>query len=414
MKKHYEHSRMRIAYLNTHYPAMSHTFIENEIRALREQGIEVHTFSIRRPASIDLLSRHHVDAAKDTFYILDGIFSFIISTMFGFLNPVRFLSCLFFSQKISPPGMKMRFLHLIYAFESIRLALEMSRRNLKHIHVHMANNGATVTLLACTYNKQLEYSMTIHGPDEFYNVKHFYLKTKIENSRFVRCISHFCRSQIMIWNTQDKWNDYHIVHCGVDTEHFISKTNHINDKFSILSVGRLAPIKGLTILLDAVDSLIKSGVDCRLNIIGDGPMKDALLVKTNQMGLEGQVVFIGPVGQDEIIDYYKRADALVVSSFMEGVPIVLMEAMATGLPVIATNVGGITELVEDNLNGFVIPAGSSDKLFRALKMLADNRNRAIEMGIKGREKVIQEFSIANLGKQMFNLFEKYLRKQVSP
>jgi colanic acid/amylovoran biosynthesis glycosyltransferase len=413
LENHQRHSCMRIAYLNTRYPALSHTFIENEIRSVREQGIDVHTFSIRHPAEFDLLSHHHRNAEKNTFYILDGIASFIISIIHGLHRPIQFLSCLLFAQKISPPGLKMRFLHMIYALESIRLALEMHKHSLGHIHVHMANNGATVALLACTYDRRLEYSMTIHGSDEFFHVDRFYLKTKTEKARFVRCISHFCRAQIMIWSSPDKWRDYHIVHCGVDIERF--KLNRKgNIKFTILFVGRLEPIKGLTVLLDAFEYLIKTGVDCQLDIVGDGPMEGVLSQKAKQMGLDGHVVFNGAVGQDEILIHYERAHVLVISSFMEGIPVVLMEAMASGLPVVATNVGGITELVENNSNGFVVPTGSVDKLFHALKMLADNRDRAIEMGIKGREKVIQEFSTANLGKQMFNLFDKYLRKQGSP
>jgi colanic acid/amylovoran biosynthesis glycosyltransferase len=408
----HNHSAIRVAYLNTRYPALSHTFIENEIRAVREQGVEVHTFSIRRPAESDLLSHHHRDAEKNTFYILDGLASFVISLFHGIYRPVQFLSCLLFAQKISPPGLKMRFLHIVYALESIRFALEMHRRNLQHIHVHMANNGATVALLACIYDRSLEYSMTIHGSDEFFHVDRFYLKIKTEKACFVRCISNFCKAQIMIWSNPDKWRDYHIIHCGVDTERFKLNSNG-KEKFTILFVGRLEPIKGLTVLLEAVQGLVKSGIDCRLDIVGDGPMKGVLSQMTNQMGLDGHVIFNSAVGHDEIMVHYERAHVLVISSFMEGIPVVLMEAMAKGLPVVATNVGGITELVENNSNGFVVPAGSPDKLFQALKLLADNQDCAIRMGIKGREKLIQEFSIANLGNEMFILFDKYLRKQDS-
>jgi colanic acid/amylovoran biosynthesis glycosyltransferase len=403
-----EPSRMRIAYLNTRYPALSHTFIENEIRAVRGSGVEVHTFSIRRPAPGDLLSLHHRAAEKETFYILDGICSFIKSIFHGLSKPVRFISCLFFSQKISPPGLTMRSRHLIYAMESIRLALEMRKRNLRHIHVHMANNGATVALLASTYDKRLEYSMTIHGSDEFFHVDRFYLKIKTEKARFVRCISHFCKAQIMIWSTPDKWSDYHIVHCGVDLERFKLKQYRNDNIFTILFVGRLDPIKGLSILLEAIKRLTNSGVDCRLDIVGDGPLNDLLLKKVEELGLIEKVVFNGAVGQDKIIDHYDRAHVLVISSFMEGIPVVLMEAMAKGLAVVATNVGGITELVENGSDGFVVPAGSVDHLYNALKRLADNDELTVKMGIQGRKKVVEEFSVAHLGETMFGLFEKYL------
>jgi colanic acid/amylovoran biosynthesis glycosyltransferase len=404
-------SGLRIAYLNTRYPALSHTFIENEIRAVRERGIEVHTFSIRRPEERDLLSLHHKDAEKETFYILNGVIPFIKSIFKGAIKPIRFMSCLLFSQEISPPGLKMRLLHLIYALESIRLALEMSRRNLRHIHVHMANNGATVALLACIYDKRLEYSMTIHGSDEFFHVDRFYLKVKTEKARFVRCISHFCKAQIMIWSNPAKWEDYHIVHCGVDAARFKLKQYQSNKKFTILFVGRLEPIKGLTVLLDAVKRLTGSGVDCRLDIVGDGPLKDLLLKKTAQTDLLDRVTFSGSVGQDEIMNHYDCAHALVISSFMEGIPVVLMEAMAKGLAVVATNVGGITELVENGSNGLIVPTGSAEHLYDAFKKLADDHELAFKMGIMGRRKVEEEFSITQLGERMFGLFDKYTNYQ---
>jgi colanic acid/amylovoran biosynthesis glycosyltransferase len=410
VKEKCEPSKIRVAYLNTRYPALSHTFIENEIRAVRERGIEIHTFSIRRPSSRDLLSFHHRDAEKSTFYILDGVFPFIKSIIQGALKPIQFMSCLFFSQKISPPGLKMRLLHLIYALESIRLALEINRRNLRHIHVHMANNGATVALLACIYDKRIEYSMSIHGSDEFFHVDRFYLKTKAERAKFIRCISHFCKAQMMIWTNIDKWKDYHIVHCGVDLERFKLKPYQDDNKFTILFVGRLDPIKGLTVLLEAIKNLANSGVDCRLDIVGDGPMNEILLKKVAEMGLTEKVIFNGAIGQEEIVDHYDRAQVLVISSFMEGIPVVLMEAMAKGLAVVATNVGGITELVENGLNGLVVPTSSVDDLFHALKRLADDHELTVKMGNQGRKKIVDEFSIAATGEYMSELFYKYVNE----
>jgi glycosyltransferase involved in cell wall biosynthesis len=406
-----EPSKIRIAYLNTRYPALSHTFIENEIRAVRDKGIEIHTFSIRRPSSRDLLSFHHRDAEKSTFYILDGILPFIKSMLQGALKPARFMSCLFFSQKISPPGLKIRLFHMIYALESIRFALEISRRNLRHIHVHMANNGATVALLACIYDKRIEYSMSIHGSDEFFHVDRFYLKTKAERAQFIRCISHFCKAQMMIWTNPDKWPDYHIVHCGVDLERFKLKQYPNDNKFTILFVGRMDPIKGLTVLLKAIQNLTNSGVDCRLDIVGDGPMYDVLFKNVEEMGLIEKVIFNGAVGQEEIVDHFNRAQILVISSFMEGIPVVLMEAMAKGLAVVATNVGGITELVENGLNGFVVPTGSADHLFHAFKRLADDNELTVKMGNQGRKKIVEEFSITATGEHMSALFYKYVKGQ---
>lgn len=401
--------KIKVAYLNTRYPALSHTFIEREIRAVRSKGVEVHTFSVRRPAQKDLLSRRYRGVEEETTYILDGMASFIRSIFHGALfNPIRFILCLLFAQNISPPGLKMRGLHLVYALESIRLAMELKRRDLTHIHVHMANNGATVALLACVYDRRLHYSMTVHGSAEFFNVDRYYLKIKAERALFVRCISHFCKAQIMIWTDSHKWNDFHIIHCGVDINRFALKEKRDTDNFSILFVGRLEPIKGLTVLLKTFKKLIDSNIDCELNIVGEGPMKIPLMETSDVMGISERVVFSGAVGQDEILDHYDRAHVMVISSFMEGVPVVLMEAMAKGLAVVSTHVGGVSELIEDGVNGLLVAPASSDSLFHALFHLADNREKSVAMGNRGRKKIMEEFSINEIGGRMAELFDKYM------
>ena len=130
----------------------------------------------------------------------------------------------------------------------------------------------------------------------------------------------------------------------------------------LLAVGRLHPIKGYHILLDAIAVLSKEGFLVELNMVGDGPERDALEKRAKTLGISERVQFSGAVSQNQIGSHYDRADAIVMSSFMEGVPVAIMEAMAKELAVVATRVGGIPELVEDGVSGFLVNPGSAESL----------------------------------------------------
>lgn len=399
---------MRIAYLNTKYPSLSHTFIEREIRAVREAGVEVHTFSIRRPGAADRLGPLHEQAARDTFYLLDGVVPLVLSLLgWLFARPHRLILGLIASQRLSPPGPKARLLHLAYLAEATRLAAELKRRSICHLHVHMANNGAAVALLATRLDPRIQYSLSIHGSAEFFHVDSWCLAKKVESATFVRCISHFCRSQIMAWTSPAVWDRLHIIHCGIDPDAFGPRPPRRSGPLRILTVGRLDPIKGYPMLLDACNRLDAWGVEWRLEMVGDGPLRPLLEKQIQQLQLEKRVKLLGAVGQDRIQDHFDSADVMVVSSFMEGVPVVLMEAMAKRLAVIATRVGGIPELIDDQISGILVTPGSVGELSSALWRLAQTPALIGSLAIPAREKIVREFAVEHVGREMARLFEHY-------
>ena len=176
----------------------------------------------------------------------------------------------------------------------------------------------------------------------------------------------------------------------------------------MITVGRLHPIKGYHVLLDAIAALVREGCEVELEMVGDGPERAALEKRVNSLGLLGRVVFSGAVSQDEIGEHYDRADAMIVSSFMEGVPVVLMEAMAKELGVVATRVGGIPELVEEGISGFLVNAGSVEALVAPIRKLAAEPDQCRRYGAAGRRRVLAEYSVENLGTGMLALFLDYL------
>lgn len=399
----------RVAYLNTEYPSLSHTFIEREIRSVRESGVEVDTFSVRRPGGAGAMGSAHARAADETFYLLDGLWSFAADQVWGISrHPIRYLISLFSAQRMAPPGIRARVLHVVYAMEGVRLMREMCRRGLKHVHVDMANNGAAVAKLACEFRKEATYSLTVHGSAVFFNVEQNRLAEKVRHTVFTRCISDFCRAQVQIWVEPEVWKRIHVVHCGVDPDVFIPRAREPSETLVLLTVGRLAAVKGYEVLLEACRMLSDSGLEWRLEMVGDGPRRRGLAKMADDLGIAERVVFHGPVSQDEIQTLYESADVFVVSSFMEGVPVVLMEAMAKEVTVVCTQVGGASELVEHGVNGWFVRPASATDLAERLKAVASDREALSGMGTAGRDKVIREFSHPSVGFQMAALFRKYL------
>lgn len=209
----------RIAYLNTQYPSLSHTFIEREIRAVRACGIQVDTFTINPPRPQDVLGDRHAEEAKNTYILKPAITTLLWSQFRGKLRwPINYFRAFLESQRLFPTGIKNRLTSVGYLWEAARLALELDKRGIRHIHCHMANNGAAVALLACIIDPRLTYSLSIHGSAEFFDVFQLNLKAKTERATFVRCISNFCKAQIMAWSDPSAWDRFHVVHCAVDPD----------------------------------------------------------------------------------------------------------------------------------------------------------------------------------------------------
>jgi glycosyltransferase involved in cell wall biosynthesis len=403
---------IRVAYLNTRYPALSHTFIEREIRAVRARGVEIHTFSIRAPRPPDLLSARHREAARTTTYVLQPG-RILRALARASLRPWALVRTLAASQRLSPPGLRARLLHCAYALEALALARELRARGLRHVHVHMADNGAAVAQLASVFDGSLRYSLSIHGSEEFLDVKAFALTRKVERAQFVRCISSFCRAQVMAWSDPELWGRLHVVHCGIDPQDFLPRRRPAEGggALKVLTVGRLDPIKGYELLLDACRRLVADGVALSLRMVGDGPLRGRLESRIHALGLDGTVELAGAVGQEELQRHYEWADVMVVSSFMEGLPVVLMEAMAKEVAVVATSVAGIPELVGHGTSGLLATPASEDDLHRHLRSMAADRASTVSMGKKGRERVLAEYAIQQVAERMAALFATYVGEE---
>ena len=245
----------------------------------------------------------------------------------------------------------------------------------------------------------IPYSFTLHGPDIFFEPHHWRLDEKIARAKFVSCISHFCRSQAMAFSEPKHLGKLHIVHCGVEPLRY----HGTPQGEALLFVGRLAAVKGLPVLLRALAHV----PEATLTIVGDGPQRGDIEALIDALNLHERVQLMGYRSQDEVAELLSQSRALVLPSFAEGLPVVLMEAMAAGLPVITTQIAGVPELVKDRENGWLVAAGDEDGLRGAIEALLAAPERAHEMGRAGRATVMAEFDAGVEARRLARLFKAY-------
>jgi colanic acid/amylovoran biosynthesis glycosyltransferase len=392
-----------IAYVVSRYPAPSHTFVLREVRALRRLGTRIDTFSIRSPDAAELPSSLDRDEAATTTDILPVGVVRLLRTHLGLWrhHGGAYLATGRLALRSAPPGLRAALWQVFYLTEAVLLLDHCRTRGIRRLHAHFANVGADVCWLATELGRRVEpdgdwaWSFTMHGPTEFFEIQAFNLRRKVEHADRVVCISEYCRSQLMRLVAATSWDKLHVVHCGVDTTQFVpvGGTRSDSGPLTVLCIGRLCAEKGQAVLLDAVALLVGRGVAIRLVLAGGGPDRAALERRRDELGLAGTVEMLGVVGQDRLTGLLAAADIFCLPSFAEGVPIVLMEAMASGLPVVTTPIAGIPELVVDGESGLLVAPGRADLLAAALDALGSDPERRHRLGVAGRDAVLAGFDL---------------------
>lgn len=394
-----------LAYLTSQYPATSHTFISREVAAMRRLGVKVDTFSIRRPSSAELHDPLIEAEASTTFYVLgQRATRFFAAHVRSLLSgPSVYLRTLIVALHHRPPGLKGLALSLAHFIEACLLACELKRRGVTHLHNHFANSAATVGYLASRLLR-MRWSFTIHGISETDYPAGLLLGRKIEAADLVICVSYFGCAQAMRLVAPEYWHKLHVVHCGLRHDELPS-FRKTGGSHRIICVGRLSPEKGQAGLLGAFTRLAADHKDSELIFVGDGPLSTQLRCSANECGLAGRISFLGRLGEHETLREIACADMLVLPSFMEGLPIVLMEAMAVGTPVIATRVAGIPELVQDGENGLLFTAANWAELTECMRRLLGDPELCKRLAESGRIRVSEAFDVDRSAKQLFRLFE---------
>ena len=401
-------SERAFACVVSRYPAVSHAFILREVRALRARGIDVHTFTIRRPGRGELLSVADREEDARTFAVLPPRPLKLVGSHLRalFAHPLRYLGTLAAAQRLSPPGARQRLWRLFYFGEAMLVWDECRRRGLRHLHAHFANVGSEVALLAARFGgAEWSWSFMMHGSTELFSETPHRLPDKIRDARLVVCNSDFTRAQLMKLVGREEWEKLHVVRCGIDAGVFTPRRPRAGGPLHVLTVGRLVPGKGHALLLEALYALRARGVEVEATFVGDGPDRAGLETLTRELMLHRQVRFAGAVGQDELPDWYARADAFCLPTLAEGLGVVLLEAMAAGLPVVSTRVMGVPEVVEDEATGLLVSPGRVDELADALERLAASPELCERLGRHGRLRVDTEFALDAATSRLIELFE---------
>jgi colanic acid/amylovoran biosynthesis glycosyltransferase len=395
---------MRVAYLTSQYPATSHTFISREVAAVRQAGVEVETFSIRPPSDAEMRDAALREESENTFTVLrQPLTSFVAAQLaLLFSRPARYFRT--FGRAIGhrAPGFRGLVMAPIYFAEAVVLARELERRKIERLHNHFANAGAIVGYLAAGL-LDLPWSFTMHGISETDYPAGLLLGKKIEAAQFVACVSYFGRAQAMRLVWPDHWEKLHVVRCGLPLSD-LPKHARAAAKKRIICVGRLSPEKGQAGLLEAFAKVSVDRRDFELMLVGDGPEGNDLRSRAKALGIADKVETTGRLAEKETLDRIAASDMLVLSSFMEGLPIVLMEAMAIGTAVIASRVAGIPELVEDGQSGLLFTPSKWDELAACMNRLLDDPALRKTFADNARKTVTADFDIRNSAARLCVLF----------
>jgi colanic acid/amylovoran biosynthesis glycosyltransferase len=402
-----------IAYLVGHYPGTSIAFILREIIAIRQAGWRVLPTSVREPdVPGNGFTKIEREEADQTFYIKRrGYLRLLLDQLACFITrPVAYLRGAWKAIALAGTEPQQLAFYGFYFVEATALGRWLSQKQVKHLHVHFANAACAVAILVQEVYG-ISYSVSIHGPDEFYNIRHYRVREKVQGALFIRCISNFCRSQLMLVTSPPQWSKMEICRLGVDPEHFLPRPAPQNEVFTVLCLGRLVPAKGQVILLRSAAQLIEAGMRFHIFFVGDGPEAGTLKEEASRLGLESAVTFCGSANQDLLVSFWKQADIFVLPSFAEGVPVSLMEAMSMEIPCISTTVGGVPELIQTGSEGILVPPSDSIALTEAIQRLANDPRLREDLGRAARRKILRLYDLRRNTMQLADLFSQKLQTQ---
>jgi colanic acid/amylovoran biosynthesis glycosyltransferase len=397
---------LRVAYLVNQYPAVSHSFIRREVAALEAQGFQIERFSVRPsppgledPADQAEQSRTHVLLARGAGALVAA------AALVALSAPVAWLRTLGAAIRLGRRSERGVLRHIIYMAEASLLLRGIRRAGgVSHLHAHFGTNSAAVAMFTRMLGGP-PYSFTVHGPEEFDHPVELSLAEKIHRASAVVAVSSFGRSQLYRWVPTEEWPKVHVVHCGVDQDFLAMGPRPVADNRRFVCVGRLAPQKGQLLILQALAALRAEGVEIELVFAGDGPLRGAIEQRVRDLGLGDSVRITGWISNETVRNELIAARALLLPSFAEGLPVVLMEALALGRPAISTFVAGIPELLEDGVNGWLIPAGSASDMVRAIKAaLATSPAELARMGHAGAAAVAAHHDAAREAARLAELF----------
>jgi colanic acid/amylovoran biosynthesis glycosyltransferase len=396
---------MRIAYLVNQYPTVSHTFIRREILALERRGVEVMRIALRGWDGELVDVEDQLERERTRYVLREGAPALFLALMHMLLTrPVRLMRAIALAWRIGRHADRPLAIHFAYVAEACRIEPWLRATGIQHLHAHFGTNPTTVTMLVHTLGGP-RWSFTVHGTETFDNPRLISLAEKVRRCAFVVAVSSYGRSQLFRWLDLEQWNKVRLVHCGLEPAFHSAAMRPAHATRRLVCVARLSAEKGHILLVEAAHRLARKGVSFQLVLAGDGEMRADIEALITRYNLQDKVRITGWINSEQVRGEILAARALVVPSFAEGLPVVIMEAMALRRPVIGTFVGGIPELVHPGHHGWLVPAGDVDALADAMQTCLDTPVETLAcMGEAARKRVFERHDIDIEAAKLADLF----------
>ena len=383
---------MKIAYILNTYPQPSQSFIRREIRALEATGHDVFRMAMR-PSGDPLVDPQDRYEAERTEYVLAEGKKHLLGASW---RAVKRDAAQFWQAtktaitlgRVSEVGVLR---HLIYLAEAAFVAERCRAEGVTHAHAHFGTNSAAVAMFSALLDGP-KYSFTVHGPEEYDAPRALSLGSKIAHSDFTVAITQFGRSQLCRWAAPADWDKIKVVHCGIEPQKFADPAPIPDGPRRLVAIGRLVEQKGQ---LAVIKALAQVQANVQLTLIGDGEMRGLIEAAIAEHKLQDRVTLTGWLDEAGVNGELAAAHALVMPSFAEGLPMVVMEAMAAARPVIATYIAGTPELVQHGTHGWLVPAGDVDALADTIEVFAKTPLKKLTtMGDAARQRVLERHDIS--------------------
>jgi colanic acid/amylovoran biosynthesis glycosyltransferase len=402
----------RVAYLVNQYPGISHTFIRREILALEAAGTSVARFSLRGWGDPLTDPADQAERLRTRYVLKEGLSGLLQGVLRASVrNPPGAWAAWKAMWAMRQGHDRSLLYYLAYWAEGAVLANWLTEADIGHLHAHFGTNSAAVALLASRFSG-IGYSFTVHGPEEFDRPQAISLPLKIAHARFVVGISSFGRSQLFRWTERADWPKVQVVHCGLEAGFAASASAQrlrARPPIDFVCVGRICEQKGQLLLVEALAQLRDAGHCAHLVLAGDGPMREQIEARARELRVSDQIRITGWISSAQVRDELLGARCMVLPSFAEGLPVVIMEAMAVHRPVISTYVAGIPELVQPGQTGWLVPAGDVAQLALAMRHSCEQSDKDwVQMGERAAQRVQQRHAIATEAAKLQTLFDAAL------
>jgi len=394
---------LKIAYFVNQYPKVSHTFIRREILALERRGFDIQRIALRGWSEILHDPTDRQEQGKTRYLLRQAAWGLVIPSLCMLLwSPLRLLRALRLAVRISWQSDRRLIRHIVRVAEACRLVPWLRKSRAMRLHAHFGTNSAEVAMYGHCLGGP-PFSFTVHGPEEF--EAPMSLDRKVREASFVSAISCYCVAQLYMRCRTTEWPKIKIVRCGLESSFFQAAASEPAQSRRLICVGRLCEAKGQLLLIDAAARLRADGITFELVLAGDGPHRSEIEGAIARHGLNDAVRITGWISSNAVRDEILSARALVLPSFSEGLPVVIMEALALRKPVLSTFVAGIPELVQPGENGWLFPAGSLEALIGAMTDCLSRPVAEIQRMVEaGYRKVLELHSIDTECAKLADLF----------